>query len=114
VNHTIMHIAYVELSGLAAAAIGGFALGTVFGHRAAAEVEALLHALESRVGAVEQSVTGKMASQNAEAAATNNHAAAIEKLAGAIEKHAAAVDDHGAATVAAAVEHNAAHTAKAN
>jgi hypothetical protein len=102
---------YLEIGGYVVAALGSFVLGTLYGRKLEADAAALLEDLEARLGKVEQAV-GSGAS-TAQASATNNHAAAITQLAGAISKHAAAVDDHGAATVAAAVEHNAAQQAVA-
>jgi hypothetical protein len=107
----------MDLAGYAAVAVGGFALGTLFGRKLATDAANLLRTIEARVVAMEQTFAGnKSASVNASekhAAAVESHAAAVTKLAGAIEKHAAAVDDHGAATVAAAMETNAALAAHA-
>ncbi|HLW69391.1 MAG TPA: hypothetical protein VKS22_02095 [Candidatus Binataceae bacterium] len=100
---------YAEIGGYVVTALGGFMLGTLYGRKLEAEAAALLKSLETRLGRLEHTVGSGRG--NAHAAATDHHAAAIEQLAGAISKHAAAVDDHGAATVAAAVEHNAAITA---
>ncbi len=95
------------LAGFALAAGGGFALGGLFGRRLFSDLDALIHALEARVGALEHLAAGAAANQHAVAAhavAVERHAAAVEKLAAAVDKHATAIDDHGAATVAAAVE----------
>jgi len=100
---------YIEIGGYVVTALGGFILGTLYGRKLEAEAAALLTSFEARLGRVEQAVGS--GTGNAQAVATDHHAVAIEQLAGAISKHAAAVDDHGAATVAAAVEHNAAVTA---
>ncbi len=98
------------MAGFALAAGGGFALGGLFGRRLFSDLDALVHALEARVGALEHLAAGGAANQHAvalHAAAVDKHAAAVEKLAAAVAKHAVAIDDHGAATVAAAVERSA-------
>jgi hypothetical protein len=95
---------YGEIGEMAAFALGGFALGTMYGRKLASDVSALVQSLELRVTAIERAAGGN---SGAAAVQANAHAAALEKLAGAIEKHAAAIDDHGAATVAAAVESSA-------
>jgi hypothetical protein len=99
-----------DIAGYAAASVGGFALGAIFGRKLKSDAAEALHSIEARVTALEHDSAHQMPADHPAAA----HAAAIEKLAGAIEKHAAAVDDHGAATVAAAVENNArpAHAAQ--
>lgn len=105
---------YMNVSGMVVLAAGGFAVGTLYGRRLAADAMAVLRSLESRVAAMEHAVRGGAGSSAASASQTSGaHAAALEKLAGAIEKHAAAIDDHGAATVAAAVESSAAAVSSA-
>ncbi len=100
-----------ELSSYAILAMGGFAAGAMFGRKLALEAAGALHALENRLGAMEHRMVEPRMHGASAPAATDAHAAALTRLAGAIEKHAAAIDDHGAATVAAAVEGNAAASA---
>jgi len=102
---------YAELSGYAIMAMGGFAAGAIFGRKLGLEAAGALHALESRLVAMEHRVVEPKMHSSSAAPAPDAHAAALTRLAGAIEKHAAAIDDHGAATVAAAVEGNAAASA---
>ena len=93
----------LSIASYAAASVGGFVLGAVFGRKLKSGAAEAIHSIDERVAALER----HSARQNEAGHPAALHAAAIEKLAGAIEKHAAAVDDHGAATVAAAVESGA-------
>jgi hypothetical protein len=92
--------------------LAGLVLGSSLGRKVQGEATALLKVIETRLASIEglcADVSVRQAgTTNAYATAVEKHAAAIVKLAGAIVTHAAAVDDHGAATVAAAVEHQAA------
>src|SRR6266404_7605212 len=65
--------------------LAGFILGSIFGQRLVADVEAMLHAIEARLSSVESSVATTSATS-----AIVQHAAATEKLAVAVAKHSAA------------------------
>ena len=65
--------------------LASFILGTLFGQKLVADVEAALKSIESRLSSVESTVATSTAS-----AAIEHHAAATEKLAAAVTQHAAA------------------------
>src|SRR5258707_14037033 len=62
--------------------LAGFILGSIFGQRLVADIEAMLHAIEARLSSVESSVATSSATT-----AIMHHAAATEKLAVAVAKH---------------------------
>src|SRR5712692_3565011 len=64
--------------------LAGFILGSIFGQKLVADVEAMLHAIEARLSSVESSVATSSATT-----AIMHHAAATEKLAIAVAKHSA-------------------------
>jgi hypothetical protein len=64
--------------------LAGFILGSLFGQKLVADVEAALKAIESRLSSVESTVVTSTAS-----AAIEHHAAATEKLAAAVTQHGA-------------------------
>jgi hypothetical protein len=79
--------------GYAAVFAGGMVLGTLFGRNLANELSGLVHALESRVMALETAVHSTSATAKTTpdptTAAINSHAEATEKLAAASQTHAA-------------------------
>lgn len=77
--------------------LAGFILGSIFGQRLVADVEAMMHSIEGRLSAVENSVATSSATT-----AIAHHAAATEKLAIAVTKHSAAQAANAAAAAAAA------------
>jgi copper chaperone CopZ len=64
--------------------LAGFILGSLFGQKLVADVEAALKAIEGRLSSVESSVATSKAT-----VAIEHHAAATEKLAAAVSKHSA-------------------------
>ena len=66
--------------------LAGFILGSLFGQKLVADVEAALKAIEVRLSSVESSVASSKAT-----AAIEHHAVATEKLADAMSKHPAAL-----------------------
>jgi len=64
--------------------LAGFILGSLFGQKLVADVEAALKAIEARLLSVESSVATSKAT-----AAIEHHAAATAKLADAVNKHSA-------------------------
>jgi hypothetical protein len=62
--------------------LAGFILGSLFGQKLVADIEAMLHAIEGRLTSVESAVASNKAT-----AAIEHHAAATEKLAAAVTKH---------------------------
>ena len=64
--------------------LAGFILGSIFGQRLVADIEAMLHAVEARLSSVESAVATTSATS-----AIVQHAAATEKLAVAVAKHSA-------------------------
>src|SRR5436853_7880818 len=81
----------LNIAGYAIVVAAGFALGSLFGRRLAAEFLAIAHALEARVAAVESALRASTdhAPERDRDAALFHHAVATEKLASAIEKQAA-------------------------
>jgi hypothetical protein len=79
--------------------LAGFILGSIFGQRLVADIEAMLHAIEARLSSVESSVATSSATT-----AIMHHAAATEKLAVAVAKHTATQAAANAETVAAPVK----------
>ncbi len=80
--------------------LAGFILGSIFGQRLVADIEAMLHALEARLSSVESSVATSSATT-----AIMHHAAATEKLAIAVAKHSAT--QQASASSAVSAEHAA-------
>jgi hypothetical protein len=76
--------------------LAGFILGSIFGQRLVADIEAMLHAIEARLSSVESSVATSSATT-----AIMHHAAATEKLAVAVAKHTATQAAANAETVPA-------------
>lgn len=76
--------------------LAGFILGSIFGQRLVADIEAMLHAIEARLSSVESSVATSSATT-----AIMHHAAATEKLAVAVAKHSATQAAANAETVPA-------------
>lgn len=64
--------------------LAGFILGSLFGQKLVADIEAALHGIEARLTTVESAVSTSKAT-----AAIEHHAAATEKLAAAVTKHSA-------------------------
>lgn len=64
--------------------LAGFILGSLFGQKLVADVEAALKAIEGRLSSVESSVATSKAT-----VAIEHHAAATERLAEAVSKHSA-------------------------
>ena len=62
--------------------LAGFILGSLFGQKLVADVEAALKAIEGRLSSVESSVATSKAT-----VAIEHHAAATQKLADAVSKH---------------------------
>jgi hypothetical protein len=83
----------LNLVGYGAVLAGGLVLGTLFGRTFASELGGIVHALESRVLALETtlhvSAASASSSNEATTAAIKTHAAATEKLAAAIQTQAA-------------------------
>src|SRR5271168_1202429 len=65
--------------------LAGFILGSIFGQKLVADIEAMLHAIEARLTSVESSVATSSATT-----AIMTHAAATEKLAAAVAKSSTA------------------------
>ncbi len=77
--------------GYAAVLAGGLVLGTLFGRSIVSDLGGIVHALESRVIALETTLHITQSSASAPTAdAIKSHAAATEELAAAIETHATA------------------------
>ena len=80
--------------GYAAVLAGGLVLGTLFGRNLLSDLGAMVHSLETRVSALENTATvtaaGAKTTTDSTSAAIKSHAEATEKLAAAIETHAAA------------------------
>ncbi len=80
----------LNLAGYALAFAGGTVLGTLFGRKLVSDLTAMLHAVETRVTALEVKLgIAQAASAVSTAAAIHVHAAATEKLASAVAAHAA-------------------------
>jgi hypothetical protein len=75
--------------------LAGFILGSIFGQKLVADVQAAIQGIEARLTTVESSVATSTA-----VVAIEHHAAATEKLAAAVTGHAASA--HPATTAAAA------------
>ncbi len=84
----------LNLIGYAVVLAGGLVLGTLFGRSIVADLTGAMHALDSRVVALETTLhlSGASAKPSADATtvAIKSHAEATAKLAAAIETHAAA------------------------
>jgi len=85
----------VNLIGYAAVLAGGLVLGTLFGRSLVSDVSGAFQALETRVGALENSsqtaTSSVKTTADSTSAAIKSHAEATEKLAAAVQTHAAAV-----------------------
>ena len=76
--------------------LAGFILGSIFGQKLVADVQAAIHGIEARLTTVESSVATSKA-----VVAIEHHAAATEKLAAAVTVHHAAAQPAAAAAATA-------------